>query len=268
MQFDKNSEGVHHWRSSNAWRTSRIYLRINKTVVPPIDDLDTPDSRVLDLLNAYLYDERYQLHDGFAFAYRSLLEMIRDHDIRGLAGTVEPTLRKDIDEELSEHVFENIALKIENEEEPEMKVDILDFSFHIGVDINREQNRNMRIKRMPVHRGVFNRREATRANLYLNEDLELGKHLIVNLEVLVRFITNLKLNAYLENDPEVQLIPKNEAKDKEVHFVRFETVMSKAKYSLWTIFQMSKHWSLENLEKASWRITDIDNRLNDNPHVE
>lgn len=244
------------------------YIFGNKrTVVPPVDDLTSSDEQMIISLNHMLDDERYKLREGFTFAYHALLAMIKDHDSRALGGIVEPTLRKDIDEELAEIVYENIGLKLENELDNHMKIDILDYSFHMGVDINREQNRNMRVKKYNIG-GMFNSVQSKRTNMYLTEDLNMGKDIIINLEILVRFITDLKLNAFVQDEPDVSLIPTNEVKDKEVHFIRFETVMAKAQLTVWNYLKMRRYLDLDNLRNASWRITDIDNRLNGNPHVE
>ena len=90
------------------------------------------------------------LHDGFSFAYKTVLEMIRDNDHRGLTGIVEPTLRKDLTEELAELVYEDVELKLENEDHYDTRIDILDFWYHFGADINREHNHNLRLKKLEI----------------------------------------------------------------------------------------------------------------------
>ena len=74
-----------------------------------------------------LDNNEMDLHDGFSFAYKTVLEMIRDNDHRGLTGIVEPTLRKDLTEELAELVYEDVELKLENEDNYDTRIDILDF---------------------------------------------------------------------------------------------------------------------------------------------
>lgn len=200
-----------------------------KTLVSTIDEFDRTDMSIMASLNNMLEDERYQLREGFTFAYVALLNMIKDHDSRSLGGVVEPMLRKDIDEELHEIVFEDIGLKTENEEDLEhnpMKIDIIDYAYHLGADINRESNRIARVQKYDP--GYF---QKSRKVMYVTEDLELGKQIIVNIEVLVRFITNFKLNAYLKDHPEVTLISARQVKDKEVHFVRFEMNLAREKVS-------------------------------------
>ena len=168
----------------------------NRTIIKPINEFVRDESHVLAELNDKLYDDELNLCEGFEFAYLALLKMLTEHAHRALTGIVERTLRKDITEELAEIVYENIGLKVENEDNYSMKIDIVDFSYHLGADINRENNRNLRVKKYTLGNSWFSGQERTRMNIYLAENLEFGKHFIFNIEVLVRFITNLKLNAY------------------------------------------------------------------------
>lgn len=166
----------------------------NRTIIKEINTFRSDEESILQQLKDAMHDPEINLHDGFSFAYQALLGMICDQDHRGLTGIVEPTLRKDITEELSDIVYENIDLNIENEEDHSMKIDIIDFAYHLGADINRQHNANLRLKKYNFNR-FWSGDQNVRTNLYVNEQFEFGKDLIFNLEVLVRFITNFKLNA-------------------------------------------------------------------------
>lgn len=56
----------------------------NRTVVPPIKEMAINEEVVLSSLNDLLDDSNISLRDGFSFAYQTLLEMIKDHDFKGL----------------------------------------------------------------------------------------------------------------------------------------------------------------------------------------
>lgn len=71
---------------------------------------------------------------------------------------------------------------------------MLDYWFHIGASINREENRNVRLLKDPQQ--YENQREIS----YITELGEEHPTLNVNLELIVRYITNLKLNARFEGD--------------------------------------------------------------------
>ena len=80
--------------------------------------------------------------------------MIANHDYWGLTQNVEPSLKKDITEDLNEMAFHDVDLSIENEEDHSMRIDILDYSYHINADINWANNANNRLWPVNVE-GLF-----------------------------------------------------------------------------------------------------------------
>ena len=118
--------------------------------------------------------------------------MLATHDYRGLTRNVEPWLKKDLMEDLNEMVSNDIELEIENEDDHSMRIDILDYAYHINADINWSNNANNRL--WPFSMDSVISKQAKRHKIYANEDLNIGKSMYFNVEVLVRFITNLKLN--------------------------------------------------------------------------
>lgn len=149
---------------------------------------------------------------------------------------------------MADCVYNDLGLKLENEELLEynpMTIDVLDFNFHISGGMEKGTNSEM----------------TSRYHVYFSEDFEIGSEITIDLEVLVRYITNFKLNAYLNQEPDVCLIPKNEVRFKEVHFLRFETNLTKIKTTFWNILMIHRYMNLDNMENACWRITDIDGRF-------
>ena len=68
-----------------------------------------------------------------------------------------------------------------------MNIEIEDFAFHISGGMDRGKH--------PDSPG--------RIHYYTSEDFNYGGEVSVDLELLVKYVTNLKLNAFLIEDPDV-----------------------------------------------------------------
>mmetsp|Transcript_22562 Transcript_22562/g.22393 ORF Transcript_22562/g.22393 Transcript_22562/m.22393 type:complete len:155 (-) Transcript_22562:24-488(-) len=149
---------------------------------------------------------------------------------------------------MGELVYNDIGLKLENEnnlEHEPMLIDIIDFNFHISGGMDRGANSEM----------------DSRYHIYISEDFEMGSQVNIDLEVLVRYVTNFKLNAFLSKSPGTLLIPDTQIGDEEVHYVTYETNLSQLKLNFWSFLTLRRYANLRNMDDVSWRITDIDGRF-------
>ncbi|CAI2377901.1 unnamed protein product [Moneuplotes crassus] len=219
-----------------------------KTVIPPIKELDVHEFHTLQQLNDMLDEPQHCFREGFSLAYTTLLKMIRDHDLTGIGQVCNTDLKQDLHEEMSEAVFKDIGFKIENENSSLLSaidIDIIDFNFHISGGMGRGTNSEMN----------------SRCHVYISEDFDMGSQVSIDLEVMVKYITNYKLNAFINKDPEICLIPDSEARDKEIHYVTYETNVSKLELNFWNFLAIRRYANLKYLDDAEWRITDIDGRF-------
>ena len=105
-------------------------------------------------------------------------------------------------------------MEIENSDDYKMQIDLLDYAIHRNVDINRESNRNDRLSilKLPfMEQFAGNMKNRNIQYKPSEQDLTLPKISFVNLELVVRYITNLKLNLWLDKgtDDERKMIPES-----------------------------------------------------------
>jgi hypothetical protein len=94
-----------------------------------------------------------------------------------------------------------------------------------------------------------------------------GDKLTLNFEMLIRIETTLKLNPIYKDG--IGLIKDHEKDDEEVHFVRFESVVQAYEIRMGSILRLFKELIKKpDLQFSNWTITDIDQHLNGNPHIE
>ena len=87
-----------------------------------------------------------------------------------------------------------------------------------------------------------------------------------NLQLLIRFETNLKLNI-IDKDG-TPMISEDQNDEKEVHFVKFETVTDRMQLGLGIFSKLFKRIFVpQKLEFERWYITDFDDCLKGNPHI-
>jgi hypothetical protein len=82
----------------------------------------------------------------------------------------------------------------------------------------------------------FFRKNVENFDLYMPEVKSLGDHLTLNIEMLLRIETNLKLN--LIDRKGKSLLP--DINEEEVHFVKFEAIISTYELQLSTLWRMIK----------------------------
>ena len=134
-----------------------------------------------------------QLTDGFTFAYRALLESIVDRDTESMKEMLEPTIRSDFLEELNNLESNEVQLELINEQNATFKCELYDLRIIIGASVSRTENKANRL-------GEFNFpgvRGSKLINVYMADlqHVQNMRKLEMNLEVIAKLRTNLKLNA-------------------------------------------------------------------------
>ena len=90
-------------------------------------------------------------------------------------------------------------------------MEVIDFESVFGVSLDRETNNRM------VYNRVQQRRPALRT--YIPAELQWNDTLAMNMRVVVKITTPVKLNLIQEKADGQALIAKEDAMDEEVHFV-------------------------------------------------
>lgn len=86
------------------------------------------------------------------------------------------------------------------------------------------------------------------------------------MEFLIRVDTNLKLNIHYQNGE--SLIPESERDDEEIHYIKFESVISSYEIRITTLFKLLREMVMRpSLTFGEWVITDFDNYLKGNPLI-
>ena len=112
---------------------------------------------------------------------------------------------------------------------------------------------------MPVQQ----RRQISNTTFYMPASPDWNDLLCMNMEFVIRVETNLKLNLI---DKSGNRLVQNDL-EKEVHFMRLESVSQKYPISLRAIPMLIKNYFNNKLEFEDWVITDFDHCLNGNPHI-
>ena len=113
--------------------------------------------------------------------------------------------------------------------------------------------------------GAFLRNENAKLfKVFIPESIR-GSKLPMNIEMVLKIKTNLKLNVIDPNG--VRMIDPEDFVDDEIHFVRFESVYNEIEVNFSALMNIRNKLNNPEIEFNSWTITDFDRFLFDNPHV-
>jgi len=153
-----------------------------------------------------------------------------------------------------------------------MSVELVDFHHYLGASIDRRENK----KKGLTEFSNFFFMDLAGFKLYKqgNNPMNFMQNLIsakkesrgivlkdVNLEMLLKVKTNLKLNAINPATKEHLISSKDQSSD-EIHFVKFE-----GRYPEFELSAESIRNRKNQIEFSEWTIVDFDNFLKGNPHV-
>lgn len=90
----------------------------------------------------------------------------------------------------------------------------------------------------------------------------------MNLELILRIESNIKLNLFKSENPEEKLIPEHKLKENEVHFLKIEGIKAHSDPGTFGgLLKIKTSIGLEEMGISDWTITDLDDHLKGNPHI-
>lgn len=138
---------------------------------------------------------------------------------------------------------------------------VVDFQQTLGAFIDREENK---AKGVYKYEGPMTRKTEN-FTFYMPTEKDLGEILSLNFEVTIRVKTNLKLNLVDKEGNSLVQDPM----EKETHYIKFESVANRYPLSFKTVWKLITELGKTNdLTFEDWTITDFDNCLNGNPHID
>lgn len=152
-------------------------------------------------------------------------------------------------------------LKLMNDDFSDIAIDIISANQVLGANIDRRKNLNIRkIDVGFAFKGVFDS-----IKVHWPNDFSENSKLKLNIEVVIKFKTDYKLNVFDENKN--SMIPYSAKNNSEIHYVRFESLWKELNLSFKELSNFRKGLSVGELDFADWTITDFDRVLYDNPHI-
>ena len=198
---------------------------------------ETTKAESLDTMNQMLTHKDFRLQDGFSMAYLSLLKSIQQNTLADIGTFCERNLYKAWVEGLEEINREIDRIEILNEDKfpKNVRMSIIDFNQTFGAHIDREENRTRVVKRFAP--SLFAKKQEN-FDMYMPDIKAYGDKLPLNFEMLVRIETNLKLD--LIDREGKSIVSEQDKKEDEVHFIRFESVVSEYDIKFGTVFKLLK----------------------------
>lgn len=129
----------------------------------------------------------------------------------------------------------------------------------MGADINRGKNKLAGLK--GIDSGLFENGAVPNFRMFTTSKLDYLT-LNVNLQLLVRVESNLKLNIF-DNESEERFMKSDQISQNEIHFLLMEGIIGGIEAEEITSghFDTSRHIK-------DWTVVDIDHFLKGNPHVQ
>ena len=98
-----------------------------------------------------------------------------------------------------------VQVQLLNEQKFEMHMELVDFDQTFGAFIDRELNRDKQV--FPIQNNIFYRKKHENYTAYMPGIRNYGDKLTVNMELLLKITTNLKLD--LVDKEQKRLVPEN-----------------------------------------------------------
>ena len=209
-----------------------------------------------------------QLKNLFALAYIQLLEAVASNEIAQINSYCEANLYRAFSEGLSDLNYTTQSISVMNQEAV-AEVDISDDAtfnelFDMEV-IDMDQTFGLSIDRASNTRIAFNNVKTKKPNfkVFVPADMQWGDELEMTIRLLVKITTPIKLN--LVNKEGLEMISKEDADEREVHFVQFEGTHARYKFDFSIIKQLWGMYNMKSWVIHDWKVTDFDYCLKGNP---
>ena len=128
---------------------------------------------------------------------------------------------------------DKIEILNEDNYQKHMVMEVVDYNQTFGCFIDREENRTRLVS---PFKPPFFRNPPEDFKYYMPDSKKLGDMLTLNMEIVVRVETRLKLDLIGRNGKRLV----EDDKEFEVHFIRFESVLQEIELSITAIFKMIK----------------------------
>lgn len=222
------------------------------------------------------------LHDGFSYAYSSLIESLGSHDTVSLKKALEPRLYSRVKLSLDEIEKSATRLLLLNSEPTKLR--IYNFSAAIGVYVDRNKNpardQYMLINSFENMQGFL--KSIPILSSKLPEDNPLMKHMMFYLSPSAPASICFAVDVVVRGPAPLSAVSQSidmiytEVVPEEVHVIRFESekiiensqadIAKKHMYGMSNMMEYATSHA-EGMFKGSWIVTDIDNTMQGNPYV-
>ena len=237
-----------------------------KNASPLVKTRERTKPESLEIMSELLTHEDFRLQDGFSYVYLSLLKALQEGSVSDLGSFCERNLYRAFADGLGEVNQGAPKIELLNEEEfpRNIRMELIDFSQTFGVYLDREENRTKQVQRFS---GFLARKSDENFDVYMPSIKDYGDKLTLNMSLLLKVDTNLKLNLVYPDGR--SLIEEHERDQYEVHYVQMESIISSYDIKLSTIIKLLGEIFKSNrkLSFSEWTVTDFDHFLQGNPHI-
>lgn len=168
-------------------------------------------------------------------------------------------LAESIVPKLEELFDQGYSFEVLNSNNHTFDIELVDISQVVGGHIDRRRNKDARKLGIDLLS-----KKASFFKIYIPKNIR-EKTLPMNIEMVLKITTNLKLNVVDRYGH--SMIPEEDHPDKEIHFVRFESVFNEIEMNFSALMNIKNKLDKSDIQFTGWTITDFDRFLNDNPHV-
>lgn len=251
-----SSSGNFQWHS--AIDTLPYKFKNMSTLIKTRDT--TPDADLSKMKLLVLHDRKYNFVEGIKIAYQAFLQGMADGDTQFLREIAENNLADNTVEGLIALEKAGYKMEILNENQPDIKVDLVDFDIVCGAEIDRRENKKNKLTKLPFSPTPF-------THMYMagGFGFSMKKTIKIMGVFKLKVSTPTKLNIV---DPHgVRLVNEGFLDIPEIHFPQFESIAKEVELDIKKLSALIKEGMNSSLEFKDWTLTDFDSYLNGNPHA-
>ena len=222
---------------------------------------ETLPDNIQHMATDVISDPKFDLRNGFKFAFQTLLSSIAEGDLDMIESFWEYSLFKEIRDGLNQLEVNGYKLDLINEKRHSFYLEPVGLCQVIGANIDRRLNEGY----SQVLNSPFISSEKTKVLKVFTPPNFFNQKWPANMAIVVKIATNHKINVM--NDQGEYLIKPNDYIEDEVHFIRFESLIYELNFDLSAFTKMREELSGGDISFSDWTITDIDRCLLDNPYI-
>lgn len=209
---------------------------------------------------SFLYAPKFQLKDGFYFAYQSLLKSISQEDNEMIDAFCESNLANEFNDSLADLRSDGLSLDLINEKNHSFELDLVGIQQLVGPKLDRKLNKGFKPMDLSRFMGA-----GTKDVIKVLAPTSNIDTIPLSLAMILKVKTNLKLNV-VDKDRK-GMIDYDDYGDEEVHFIRFESTFKEIEFSFQGFKETMRILKEGDFEFEDWIISDFDHRLSGNPFI-